>query len=181
MPVWDQEPGGGWETFLAQRELYLGAPRRRHRPAARIIPLLSDGWNLRDPERVAAAYTADARVARGGDPRIARGRVEIGRAVALVMDEIPDGVYRITGSVDGSDAVTLEWMIVGTRHPADGGPAHRVEVHGASVCRLEDGLISAERVYSDPHLPGGRGRARGHLTPRADPFPAGPRRRAAGP
>lgn len=153
MTRWDFEARGGWDTFVAHRELYLGTPWRGENPVAVALPRLLDGWNLHDPELVAAAYTPDGVRDQRGTP-VARhvGRTEIAAAVGAMVDALPDCMLTVGRTSPADGAVTLEWTLAGTHLaalaalPASGA---RLEIRGVSVCRMEGDLIAEERVYWD--------------------------------
>lgn len=153
MTRWDLEARGGWDAFVAHRELYTGTPRRRGSPAAVALPRLVDGWNLHDPTLAAGAYTPDAVRNHHGTPAGRhRGRAEIADAIATVLSALPDCILVVVRTSPADTVVTLEWTLSGTHLgrlgvlPPSGG---RHDIHGVSVCRLEGDLIADEHVYWD--------------------------------
>jgi steroid delta-isomerase-like uncharacterized protein len=112
-------------------------------------------WQARDPEGVAACYAADGvRVQTAHPPERIEGRAALAGHVREIMNAWPDCTLetRPEAAAGGGGQVTLEWVFRGTQQ-ADYGPlpghGQPLELHGASVVEVRDGLIQEERVYWD--------------------------------
>jgi steroid delta-isomerase-like uncharacterized protein len=117
------------------------------------VQALVDGWNARDGRRVAEAFTEDGvRVEYAKPGARLEGRDAIAGQADAYMTAVPDCVLDVRGmEVDGDRAV-LEWTYRGNHTgdiPGLAASGRAIDLPGASVYRLRDGLIEEERVYWD--------------------------------
>ena len=115
---------------------------------------LTDAWNTRRPEAVAALYAPDGtRVVMAYPGGRLEGREALAEHVREIMTACPDCSLetRSTGvSADG--LLTLEWTFRATQTADFGvipGNGQDVELNGVSVIAMDGGLIREERVYWD--------------------------------
>jgi steroid delta-isomerase-like uncharacterized protein len=117
------------------------------------VQALIDGWNSRDGEQVAAAFTPDGvRVEYAKPGARLEGRPAIAGQAQAYMTAVPDCVLDVRNLEERGDTATLEWTYRGN-HTGDipGLPAsgREISLPGVSVYRLRDGLIEEERVDWD--------------------------------
>ena len=110
-------------------------------------------WQARDPDAVAACYAADGvRVQTAHPSARIEGREALTEHVREIMTAWPDCTLETRPGVAAGDQVALEWAFRGTQQ-ADYGPlpgqGQPLELYGASVMEMRDGLIAEERVYWD--------------------------------
>ena len=115
---------------------------------------LTDAWNTRRPEAVAALYAPDgARVVMAYPGGRLEGREALAEHVREIMTAYPDCVLETRSEgVSADGLLTLEWTFRATQTADFGaipGNGQAVELNGASVIAMEDGLIREERVYWD--------------------------------
>ena len=117
------------------------------------VQALVDGWNSRDGERVAAAFTPDGvRVEFAKPGARLEGRAAIAGQAQAYMTAVPDCVLDVRGLEERGAAATLEWTYRGNHTgdiPGLQASGREISLPGVSVLRLRDGLIEEERVYWD--------------------------------
>ncbi len=117
------------------------------------LQTLVDGWNARDGDRVASAFTADGtRIEFAMPGARVSGHDAIAQRVEMFCAAIPDCALDVRGRITVGDVAVLEWTFVGTHvNDLPGLPATGLEISvpGVSVCALRFGLITEERVYWD--------------------------------
>ena len=115
---------------------------------------LTEAWNTRRPEAVAALYAPDgARTVMGYPGGRIEGREALAEHVREIMTACPDCALTVRSEGVAADgALTLEWTFRATQQ-ADYGPipgnGQELELNGASVFRMDGGLIAEENVYWD--------------------------------
>jgi len=115
---------------------------------------LTDAWNTRRPEAVAALYAPDGvRVQMAFPGGRIEGREALAEHVREIMAACPDCVLEIRREgVSADGLLTMEWIFRATQ-TADYGPipgnGQAVELNGVSVIATDGGLIREERVYWD--------------------------------
>lgn len=117
------------------------------------VQALIDGWNSRDGEQVATAFTPDGvRVEYAKPGARLEGRDAIIGQVQAYVTSVPDCVLDVRGLIEQGDTATLEWTFRGTHTgdiPGLEATGRDISLPGVSVYRLRDGLIEEERVYWD--------------------------------
>ena len=115
---------------------------------------LTDAWNTRRPEAVAALFAPDGVrcVMAHPGPRIA-GPEAIAEHVREIMRSCPDCTLenRSEGTLPDGRLV-VEWTFRATvQHDYQGIPGNGqdLELRGVSVIRMDDGRIAQENVYWD--------------------------------
>jgi steroid delta-isomerase-like uncharacterized protein len=117
------------------------------------VQALIDGWNARDGEKVAAAFTPDGvRVEYAKPGARLEGRDAIAAQAQAYMTAVPDCVLDVRGLEEREGTATLEWTYRGNHTgdiPGLAASGREIELPGVSVYRLDGGLIAEERVYWD--------------------------------
>ncbi len=117
------------------------------------VQALVDGWNARDGDRVAAAFSP-----RGVRVEFARpgarleGRAAVAAQVVAYATAVPDCTLEVRGLQKLDLGAVLEWTFAGTHTgdiPGLEASGRMIALPGVSVLRIVDDLIEEERVYWD--------------------------------
>jgi predicted ester cyclase len=123
-------------------------PARTERNKA-LIRELTEAWNARDRERMAATYADEIRV-HGADE--VRTRTEMLDAEWGFFDTFPDVAATIEHLVAEDDLVVVRWAVTGTHEGELRGiePTGReVEYEEWAMYRIEDGAITEMWAQAD--------------------------------
>jgi steroid delta-isomerase-like uncharacterized protein len=115
---------------------------------------LTDAWNSRRPEAVAARYAPDGvRVVMAFPGGRVEGREALAEHVREIMTACPDCVLETRSEgVSADGLLTFEWTFRATQTADFGaipGNGQAVELNGVSVIAMDGGLIREERAYWD--------------------------------
>lgn len=117
------------------------------------VKRLVEGWNGRDGEVVASAFTPDGvRIEFARPGARLEGREAIAGQVVAYCTAVPDCTLDVRGLQEYGDSAVLEWTFVGTHTgeiPGLAPTGREVSLPGVSIYRVRDGLLAEERVYWD--------------------------------
>ncbi|MDP8931537.1 MAG: nuclear transport factor 2 family protein [Actinomycetota bacterium] len=123
--------------------------------ARQVEDRLTDALNGRDLDGIASCYAADAVLV---DPLgIHAGTDQIIESWRQLIEAFPDAVGTVEHKYESGDTAIDEWTWVGTnsgpltmptgeQFPATG---RRVNLRGADVATVQDGVITSHRIYFD--------------------------------
>ena len=116
----------------------------------RTVDLVDKLWNTGNTEIASQLY--DDKSERRAPNGTARGRQEIANYVTEVRTAFPDFKLDIAEALSQGNQVAVHWTVTGTQKGEFMGippTGRRVEVHGISLERIEDGRVLDEIVYFD--------------------------------
>lgn len=120
--------------------------------AVRIAVAWEQAWNCGEVDALDEVLAVDYRRTSLIDPRVL-DRDGMKRTIRLMRDSFPDLVTRIDRCVEGPDALAVLWRSSGTHlgEFADVPPTgKRIEVAGASFCRIKNMRVTDEVETWDP-------------------------------
>ncbi len=129
----------------------MTADNQRNEELARLAAQLTDAWNSRDPQRVAALCAADYAGENVGEPAPHRGPAGMAASVASYLAAFPDLHFTIDETIIQGDRVVQVWRAEAThRGPLLNIPpsSRRISVRGVSLLTFrEDKLYRAMYVW----------------------------------
>jgi predicted ester cyclase len=122
-----------------------------HDEALAFFDRRQEHYRRRDPEALAADYTLDGVVHSPLFPDVA-GRDAIEATYARLFSVFPDWELTFDAPIIDGDRAAQPF-VVGATHVGEfmglPGTGRRVQIHGALICTLRDGLIAEERRVYD--------------------------------
>jgi steroid delta-isomerase-like uncharacterized protein len=109
-------------------------------------------WNAHDIGSTVGFYTADIVWNNPAMEEVYHGRGEVAGFLASLFDGFPDLAFDVPRRFARGDEVAEAWVMAGTHRGGYLGippTGRRVEIHGASLIRMRDGLFAADEFYYD--------------------------------
>ncbi|NHC24326.1 ester cyclase [Nocardioides sp. IC4_145] len=120
--------------------------------SARIADAWEQAWNHGEVDALDEVLAVDYRRTSLIDPRVL-DREDMKRTIRQMRASFPDLITRVDQCIEGPDTLAILWRSSGTHlgEFADVPPTgKRIEVAGASFCRIKNSLITDEVETWDP-------------------------------
>jgi len=111
----------------------------------RIVEQMFTGWNSRDPDKVAAAFSEDAVYEDVTADHISRGRAEVRKWAAGAFEVFENFKMEIVSSSFHTGSGVVEWIWSGT----DKGIGKNFSVRGVSIVEIRKGKIWRCKEFYD--------------------------------
>ena len=111
----------------------------------RIVEQMFTGWNSRDPDKVAAAFSEDAVYEDVTADHISRGRAEVRKWAAGAFEVFENFKMEIVSSSFHTGSGVVEWIWSGT----DKGIGKNFSVRGVSIVEIRKGKILRCKEFYD--------------------------------
>ena len=111
----------------------------------RIVEQMFTGWNSRDPDKVAAAFSEDAVYEDVTADHISRGRAEVRKWAAGAFEVFENFKMEIVSSSFHTGSGVVEWIWSGT----DKGIGKNFSVRGVSIVEIRKGKILRYKEFYD--------------------------------